>query len=142
MHELSIAHAVIGEVEAAARIHGARHVTGVSLEVGRLSGIVPGALVFGFEIASEGTLCEGAELRISEMPVVAWCPDGDHPVELAEMVFRCPDHGCPTPEVLSGKQLEITSFEISDTSPHLEPGSVADPADVVDPEEGHVTADR
>jgi hypothetical protein len=31
------------------------------------------------------------------------------------MVFRCPDHGCQTPEILSGKGMEILRFEIADS---------------------------
>ncbi len=135
MHELSIAHAVVVEVESAARAHGAARVIGVTLEVGRLSGVVPGALTFGFEIAADGTLCEGAVLSVRQMPVVVWCPVGDHTVELSEMVFRCPEHDCPTPEVLSGRQLEIASFEIGDPPP-----DATDPSP--DPEEDHVAADR
>ena len=117
MHELSIARAVVAEVEDAARLHGAVAVRSVTLSIGRLAGVVPGALTFGFELASEATMLEGAELLIDVEPVVVWCPDGEHAVELADMLFICPDHGCPTPELLSGKQLEIVRFETIDSEP-------------------------
>jgi hydrogenase nickel incorporation protein HypA/HybF len=114
VHELSIARAVVAEVEDAAREHGAAVVRSVTLSIGRLAGVVPGALTFGFELASEATMLDGAELIIEIEPTVVWCPDGEHPVELDDMVFRCPEHGCATPELLSGKQLEIVRFEIAD----------------------------
>ena len=117
MHELSIARAVVAEVEDAARLHGADAVRSVTLSIGRLAGVVPGALTFGFELATESTMLEGAELIIEVEPTVVWCPDGDHQVELADMVFVCPEHGCATPELLSGKQLEIVRFEIVDPEP-------------------------
>ncbi len=115
MHELSIANNIISEVETAARENGASSVSTVTLAIGRLCGIVPGALQFGFEIAREGTLLDQAELLIEEEPVVVWCPDGNHTVQLLDMVFRCPDHGCQTPEILSGKGMEILRFEIADS---------------------------
>lgn len=121
MHELSIARAVVAEVEDAARLHGAVAVRSVTLSIGRLAGVVPGALTFGFELASEATMLEGAELIIEIEPTVVWCPDGEHPVELADMRFVCPEHGCATPELLSGKQLEIVRFETVDPEP--DPGS-------------------
>jgi hydrogenase nickel incorporation protein HypA/HybF len=114
VHELSIARAVVAEVEEAARAHGADAVRSVTLSIGRLAGVVPGALTFGFELASEATMLEGAELIIEVEPTVVWCPDGEHPLELSDMRFFCDVHGCATPELLSGKQLEIVRFETAD----------------------------
>jgi hydrogenase nickel incorporation protein HypA/HybF len=122
VHELSIARAVVAEVTDAARLHGADGVRSVTLSIGRLAGVVPDALVFGFELASEATMLEGAELIIEIEPTVVWCPDGEHQVELADMRFVCPEHGCATPELLSGKQLDIVRFETVDADP-AEPGS-------------------
>ena len=92
----------------------------MTLSIGRLAGVVPGALTFGFELASEATMLEGAELIIEVEPVVVWCPAGEHPVQLADMRFECPEHGCATPELLSGKQLEIVRFETTDHEPEHE----------------------
>lgn len=122
MHELSIANTIVNEVESAARDNGVDAVASVTLCIGRLCGIVPGALQFGFEIARETTLLAHAELIIEEEPVVVWCPDGNHTVELHDMVFRCPEHGCQTPEILSGKGMEILRFEVA------EPSAVAEPS--------------
>jgi hydrogenase nickel incorporation protein HypA/HybF len=116
MHELSIARAVVAEVEDAARRHDATSVSSVTLSVGRLAAITPGALHFGFELASQGTLLSGAELIIQTEPLIVWCPEGEHPVELDDLRFVCPVHGCATPEMLSGKQLEILRFETGPAS--------------------------
>lgn len=114
MHELSIARNIISEVEDAATRNDVSDITSVTVQVGRLCGVVAGALTFGFELAREGTLLAEAELIIEDEPVVVWCPEGDHTVELSEMIFRCPDHGCQTPEILSGKGMEILRFEVAD----------------------------
>lgn len=115
MHELSIANNIVSEVEASARINGVSKISSVTLQVGRLCGVVSGALTFGFELAREGTLLAEAVLLIEEEPVTVWCPEGDHTVELSEMVFRCPDHQCPTPEILTGKGMQILRFEVTDS---------------------------
>lgn len=129
MHELSIANAIVAEVEAAAKTHTQQNgdhktetttaaVVSVTLSVGRLCGVVPGALQFGFEIAREGTLLSQAALIIEIDPVVVWCPEGEHTLELDGMIFRCPEHKCATPEILSGKDMLILRFELaSSTTP-------------------------
>ena len=61
MHELSIAESVVDAVRART---ADRHVTTVRLQVGRLSGVVPEALVFCFELATEGTPLEGARVTV------------------------------------------------------------------------------
>ena len=113
MHELSIARAVVDEVVSSATDHGALGVERIRLRVGRLSGVVAGALQFGFEIASVDTLVAGATLVIEDDPVVVWCPVGEHTLELETLVFFCDEHQCPTPEVLSGKDLMILDYEVA-----------------------------
>ena len=65
MHELAIAEEVVALV--AARTEGAR-VTRVVLEIGRLCAVLPDAMRFCFDLATEGTAADGAELEILEIP--------------------------------------------------------------------------
>lgn len=116
MHELSIANAIVAEIRDAMVTHDVSAVADVVVTVGRLSGIVPGALSFGWTIVRQGTELADTTLTIEEEPVVVWCPDGEHPLELHDMVFRCAEHGCATPEVLSGERLEIARFTPVDTA--------------------------
>lgn len=129
MHELSIARAVVAEVEDAARRHGADAVGSVTLSVGRLAGVVPGALTFGFELAAEATMLDGAELVIEFEPAVVWCPVGEHTLELGDVRFFCDVHGCATPELLSGKQLEIVRFETVEPDAGIGTTHEEEPAD-------------
>ena len=65
MHELSITQSVVTTITG--RL-GERTVRRVRLEVGRLSGIVPDAMRFCFDMVTAGTTCEGAVLEIDEPP--------------------------------------------------------------------------
>ncbi len=112
MHELSIASAIVSEVSDALAAHGGGRVTAVTVRVGRLSGIVPGALVFGFEVAREGTPLAGARLHVERVPIVVWCATCEGAVTLDEPRFVCPTCGSATPELLGGRELEIASFEM------------------------------
>src|SRR5205085_11089313 len=61
VHELAICQSV---VEAVVERTGEARVTVLRLDVGRLSGVVPEALRFCFELVTEGTPLEGAALII------------------------------------------------------------------------------
>ncbi|MFE6056670.1 hydrogenase maturation nickel metallochaperone HypA [Kitasatospora sp. NPDC056446] len=109
MHEMSIAAAVVEQVDAAAREHGAPGVATVRLRVGELAGVVPQALHFCFELACVGTLVEGAALHTEAVPARARC----RPCDTEWAVGMPPDLGCPTcsggggVELLSGRELQI-----------------------------------
>ena len=112
MHELSIALRLLDLVAEEADRRGIR-VAAVHLRLGPLSGVVRDALVSAFELAREGTPQEKANLVIEEVPVVVSCPRcaGPRTPESA-WVLRCPTCGTPTPEILSGRELDLVALEI------------------------------
>jgi hydrogenase nickel incorporation protein HypA/HybF len=113
MHELSIATSIVEAAEAAALEAGASRVTVVSLRIGVLSGVVVDSLRFCFDMATEGTLLEGASLAVDELPAVARCTACDIEVELLEaFALVCPRCGASTPELVQGRELELASLEI------------------------------
>ncbi|MFE7189629.1 hydrogenase maturation nickel metallochaperone HypA [Kitasatospora sp. NPDC057541] len=113
MHEMSIATAVVEQVDAAARAHGADAVARVRLQVGELAGVVPAALDFCFELACAGTLVEGAVLETEAVPARARCL----PCAGEWAVGMPPDLGCPhcaaggRVELLAGRELQILGVE-------------------------------
>jgi len=112
MHELSIAMSIVEMASEEAARRGAR-VNAVHLRLGRLAGVVKEALLFSYEVAREGTPLEGARLVIEEAPIVVYCPACRAERTLASInQFFCPDCTTPTPEVLRGKELEVTALEI------------------------------
>ncbi|MEM9554045.1 MAG: hydrogenase maturation nickel metallochaperone HypA [Acidobacteriota bacterium] len=113
MHELSVAHSLVDLAEEAARGEGAQRVTALHLAIGALSCVAPEALGFCFELASRGTLLEGARLEIRRLPVRIHCVPCGRDVELSGIQsFRCPVCGTPSGDVRQGRELEIESLEI------------------------------
>ncbi len=115
MHELSIALSMIDmAAEEAARRGGAR-VHAIHLRLGRLSGVVKEALLFSYDVACEGTTLEGSRLVIEEVPVAVYCPvcRAETTLDSVQM-FCCRVCGTPTPEVVRGKELEVTGLEIEE----------------------------
>lgn len=120
MHELSIAHSLVGLVQQQLP-PDARRVLAVDLRIGALAGVVGGALEFCYAIATEGTALEGSALRIHALPVVVHCAvcDADRTLEGA-LVFRCPICDTPSADVRQGRELELVSIEYDgpeDSSP-------------------------
>ncbi|MGW5777686.1 hydrogenase maturation nickel metallochaperone HypA/HybF [Streptomyces sp. NPDC003863] len=108
MHEMSLAVAVVDQVEAAARSRGVVGVTSVELDVGELAGVVADALAFCFELACAGTVLEGAELITRTVPGTARCGPcaADWAVGMPPRLL-CPRCGAAAGELLSGRELQI-----------------------------------
>ncbi|GGU93678.1 hydrogenase nickel incorporation protein HypA [Streptomyces albospinus] len=115
MHEMSIALAVVDQVESAARPDGATGVSSVRLEIGELAGVVPDALAFSFQLACEGTVLAGAELITEAVVARARCiPCAESwPVGMPPRL-SCPGCGGASVELLSGRELRIAGVSWHD----------------------------
>ena len=109
MHELAIVESVVGTV--AERLPGAK-VTCVHLEIGVLSGMVPDSVRFCFELATEGTPLEGAELKITEQPARCRCRDCGTEFQPESTILLCPC-GSADVAVLDGEELKILSVSVA-----------------------------
>ena len=113
MHELSIALNLVEIAEEAAQAAGAARVGAVYLKLGVFAAVLKDALLFGYEVAAQGTLLEGSQLVIEDVPVVVYCPTCDYESELPSIqLFECPRCGRPVADIRQGRELELTSMEI------------------------------
>ncbi|MER6085653.1 hydrogenase maturation nickel metallochaperone HypA [Streptomyces sp. NPDC001833] len=112
MHELSIATAIVEQADEWARADGADRVCAVTVRVGELSGVVPDALDFAFEVARDGTALAGARLVVEQVTARAWCePCAEEFAVGMPPFFWCPHCDRPSTELRSGRELEITAVE-------------------------------
>ena len=110
MHEVAIMEeAVRLAVEAA----GARRVHKLSLRVGVLSGVVPDALRFAFDVVGKGTAVEGATLEIESVPAACWCAACGEEFESRDLMDECPRCHNLSGDLRRGRELEIASVEIA-----------------------------
>ncbi|MEU9127949.1 hydrogenase maturation nickel metallochaperone HypA [Kitasatospora sp. NPDC048540] len=115
MHEMSIAQAIVDQVEASSEARAGSTAHQVNLQVGELAGVVPDALRFGFDLVCEGTVLAGAELRIEPVPALAECgPCGTGWAPGMPPDLVCPTCGSGTgTELVSGRELQITAVHWS-----------------------------
>ena len=109
MHELSIANAV---VEACAERASGSRVVRVTLEIGRLSGVLPDAVRFSFDVCARDTLVEGATLEIVETPGRAICRACGGEVALADLLGFC-ECGSTDLRVVAGEELKVREMELA-----------------------------
>jgi hydrogenase nickel incorporation protein HypA/HybF len=109
MHELAISQSV---VDAVLERTGDARVTVLRLDVGRLSGVVPDALRFCFDLVVEGTPLEGARLLIDEPAGRAHCRDCGADFGIDVPILLCPC-GSADVQVTAGSDLLVRSVEVA-----------------------------
>jgi len=89
-------------------------VTSVGVRIGKLSGVIPDALRFAFEVASTGGRAEGASLLIETVPVSIACNQCKKVTIMDDPFLICPHCNGSDVELIAGRELEIKDMEIED----------------------------
>ena len=130
MHELALARSLVEMVDEYAAQHGDQQVRRIHVRLGQMSAMTR-ALYFCFSSASRGTRSEGALLEIDEVPLTVRCHHCDDiKSPSGRYNFRCPDCGMPTPDMVTGREMQLTSIELGP------PLSRADLTDIPYPHRG------
>lgn len=108
MHELGITRSVVA---ICAENSGGAAVKRVTLEIGKLSAILPDAVRFCFDICAKGTVVEGASLEIIEIPGKAYCADCGGETELLDLVGKC-NCGSKNLRIVAGEELKVKEMEV------------------------------
>ena len=112
MHELSIARALVDEVEKIAVAERAQRVVSLTVQVGALSGVDPHALEWAFPVAAEGTVAGQARLEIESVPARAECNACGAEYEPGFPFFACERCGSENVRLSGGRELLIHSVEM------------------------------
>jgi hydrogenase nickel incorporation protein HypA/HybF len=113
MHELSIVEALIEQAEKEVKRSGQEgRVVGLDVVVGRLSGVNCDSIRFAFELLSDGTRFEHAELRIAEPKATCRCDACHAQEEIDELAVCCPRCASPKISIKGGRDLLLESIEI------------------------------
>lgn len=110
MHELGITRNIVAIVADAAK---GRRVRSVTLEVGKLSGVMSEAIEFCFDIVAEGTVLEGALLDIRHIEGRARCDTCG--AEFGTLTLYAPC-ACGSRRVtrLQGEELKVKAMELAE----------------------------
>lgn len=112
MHELAITHNIVAIVGDAA--HG-RPVLCVTLEVGKLSGVMSDAIAFCFDVVCQGTPLQGARLEIREIEGRARCLQCSAEFAMETLFTPCAC-GSRRLQLLQGEELKIRTMELAEAA--------------------------
>ncbi|MFZ9737971.1 MAG: hydrogenase maturation nickel metallochaperone HypA [Prochlorotrichaceae cyanobacterium] len=114
MHEISIMKETLDLAIATAQAHSAQRIDHLTLKIGLLSGVVPEALRFAFDVVVQGTIAEGATLEIELIPIQCHCTPCNQPFEPEDdYLYECPSCHQFSHRVLRGRELQLASLEVS-----------------------------
>lgn len=117
MHELSIALRIVETVETALTDEPHVVVETVTVRVGALTGLVPEALAFSWEVATDDTRLRGSRLQIEVVDAAGFCENcGVERVIDSLQAFRCPACGTPITQITGGHEMEIAYIEVADVA--------------------------
>jgi hydrogenase nickel incorporation protein HypA/HybF len=121
VHELSITRNIVAIV--ADRAQG-RKVRRVTLEVGKLSGVMTDAIAFCFDIVTQGTMLEGAVLDITVVEGRARCVECGKVFGVPTLYAACVC-GSRRLHRLQGEELKIKTMELEEAGECAEPAAAA-----------------
>ena len=114
MHEVSLMEQTLEIALENARQQGANKINRLKMRIGEMSGVVPEALEFAFDVVTEGTIAAGAILEIEPVPVVAYCPNCQQEFHPPDLFYQCPNCQQLSSKIISGQEIELTSLELTD----------------------------
>ena len=112
MHELGIMTGVMDAVEQTAAQAGATKVLKVVLSIGEMTEAIEDSLRFAFEVLTEGTISEGAELDINIVKPKSRCLDCGAEYEHDRFHMMCPKCGSYATQLIAGREMQIDSIEV------------------------------
>jgi hydrogenase nickel incorporation protein HypA/HybF len=114
MHELSIAQALVEQVEAVRQANGGGGVVSVEVRLGQWQQVVPEILTGYFDYLAQGTPLEAARIRIEQVAATARCEDCARVFAVEDIYLVCPVCASRSCVLLSGKEMELVGVELDD----------------------------
>jgi len=112
MHELAITRNIVAIVGEAAQ---GRRVTRVTLEIGKLSGVMADAVAFCFDVVAAETPVAGAALDIRQIDGRARCRDCGDEFAADTLFAPCPC-GSRRCVRLAGEELNVKAIEVEEAA--------------------------
>jgi hydrogenase nickel incorporation protein HypA/HybF len=112
MHELSVAQALVEQIDAIVHEQHAGRATSFRLRIGPLSGVVPELLASAFSLAAAGSRADQAAMELVEAPVRVRCQTCGAETEAAMNRLLCGACGDWHTQLISGDELILESVEL------------------------------
>lgn len=116
MHELSVTQSILEIASSHARQADAQRITDIYLVIGDLSSFVDESIRYYWDIISQGTLAQGANLHFERIPARVECEACGTSYALAGMdaLMACPQCGSSQMQVTGGREFYVESITVEE----------------------------
>jgi hydrogenase nickel incorporation protein HypA/HybF len=111
MHELWLCKNILDIVKQKATENNYQRVTKVYLEIGQLVAIDESALLFSFNVITQGTIAENAELKIIKIPGKAFCETCRQTIYIKQYFDSCQSCKNSVLTIIKGEEMRVKSME-------------------------------
>lgn len=112
MHELAITQSILDIARKAAQEHNVTRVREIRIKLGEYSGVVPQCVQYYFDVISQGTVAQGAELKMERLPILMRCHQCQWEGQIDKHHIQCPACGSTQLKLLQGREFYVESLEV------------------------------
>jgi hydrogenase nickel incorporation protein HypA/HybF len=112
MHELSITQGILDIAISKAKEVESKKVLQIDLVIGEASSVIDDCIQFYFDIASRGTMAEGAKLNFNRKPLKVKCRDCGTEFNPGKEAWECPQCGKWDIQMTGGMEFYMESIEV------------------------------
>ena len=111
MHEMSIVQSMLNIALRAGEDAGAKCIKEIRVKMGEYSDVVPVVMREYFAVAAKGTICEGAQIVITRIPVTMRCRTCGWQGGVDKLHIVCGGCGGTSLSLISGREFYVESLE-------------------------------
>lgn len=119
MHEIGIMEETLNIAIDYAIKEKAREITEITMVIGKLSGVVPSALQFAFDVIKHSFMeqnnainINNIRLKIELLPVICYCDSCQENFYPDEWIFQCPKCNLFSHNIIQGKEIKLISIQV------------------------------
>lgn len=112
MHELSVTEGILKICIEESEKNKVKKIKKITIAVGEFTGLVPSSITYYFNIVSKGTIAEGAELLVNNIPLQISCSKCGYKGSINKDQFVCPKCNGDKYEIVNGNQCYVDTLEV------------------------------
>lgn len=119
MHEIGIMEETLNLAIDYAIQEKATEITEITMAIGKMSGVVPSALQFAFDVIKHSFIeqnqlinVKNAQLKIELLPIICYCDYCQAKFNPDEWIFQCPQCNLFSNNIVQGKEIKLISIQI------------------------------
>lgn len=122
MHEIGIMEETLNLAIDYAMQEKATEITEITMAIGKMSGVVPSALQFAFDVIKHSFIeqnqsinVKNAQLKIELLPIICYCDSCQAKFNPDEWIFQCHKCNLFSNNIVQGKEIKLISMQVENS---------------------------